>query len=289
LNAATCATCDRPVPGTEYACASCAHRARRHLDQIADLAGPARDVAHGQTRRGPAVAGGHSSEARLPINPTARQRFDAAQNAVTTVARHVAETRGMPITDRPAAAGPLCPAAARRLDCWHRSCDTIRETSDALAIAAWWLLGHIDWLRHRPEGPEVFATLEAAAKALARLTDRPPDLVVVGACTCGAGLYAQAGAGTVRCRDCGERWDVERSRETLRARLDGMLMTAAEIATMAVVGDPDANRTRVRKLINQWATRRRIIEHGHNAAGDPLYRFGEVMTRLTVESQRSVA
>jgi hypothetical protein len=284
---ADCAICERAQADTAYACAACAGKARRHLGDIADLAGPARDVAHGQRLRGPGVVGGHSGEAQLPINPSARRRFDAASGEVTTWARHVSETRGTPVTARPPANGPLCAAGDRRLDCWHRSCTAIRETTDPLAVAAWWLLGHVDWLRHRQEAPEAFAAIERAAKALARLADRPPDLVVVGACECEVVLYARAGAAIVRCQDCGRRWDVAESRRILQARLDSMLMTAAEIATMAVVGDPDANRMRVRKLINQWATRHRITPRGVNADGDQLYRFGEVTALLAVSQAQA--
>lgn len=278
---ADCDVCAQPQPDAAYACAKCAIKARRWLDTIAEVAGSARDIAHGERLRGAPAAVGTSSDDRLPINPTARQRFEHASGTVITWARHVSETRGMPVTDRPPAAGPLCAAAARRLDCWHRSCTAIRETTDPLAVAAWWLLGHVEWLRHRQEAAEAFADIAAAGRDLQRLADRPPDLVVVGACECGHVLYAPQRASVARCRECGQSWDVERSRDILREHLDGMLLTAAEIATMAVIGDPDANRSRVRKLINQWASRGRITARGHSPDGDQLYRFGEVNTLLT--------
>ncbi|WP_213452874.1 DUF1922 domain-containing protein [Rhizomonospora bruguierae] len=254
----TCAACQRPDPTGGVCCHDCAGRARRSLHIVADLTGDARDVAHGQARRGTGRVGGGGGEVRLPLNLAATARLDAAQNELTGWARHVAGERGLPT-----------PAGA-----------------DPLEVAARWLTGHVEWLRFREEAFEAFEAFGDAERTVTTIADRPPERVIVGACDCGARLYAPRGAAVATCRDCGQRWDVDKSRDILRRHLAKMLATPAEIATMALYLDPDADRRRVRHLITVWATRRRggvplITMRGRDAAGAPLYRVGEVLDRLS--------
>jgi hypothetical protein len=92
----TCACgCNRPVPDG-YAAPACADRARQQLAEIADLVPAARDVAHRQARRG---SGGGSGKpgSSLPIDLGATARLDAVTNTLLTWARHIAETRGVPL------------------------------------------------------------------------------------------------------------------------------------------------------------------------------------------------
>jgi len=96
MSAPTCVRCARPTPDG-YACSNCAGRAVGHLKELADLVPAARDVAHGQSRRGPAVAGG--SGARLELNLTAQARLDAITNTLTTWARAISEERGIEIKE----------------------------------------------------------------------------------------------------------------------------------------------------------------------------------------------
>lgn len=253
----TCTVCDRPVDTpAAYACATCATTARRQLDDIADTTPAARDVAAGTSRRG-APTRGHG-EPRLPINLAAGARLDATQAAITTWARHVAEERGI----RP-------PAGV-----------------DPLATAARWLGDHLDWLRHRQEVTEAYRDIAAARRVVVGIVDRPAGRVLVGACDCGAVLYARASAAVVTCRGrtCQQAWNVAESRDILRRALDDKTMTAAQIAGLAVVADPDLDRQRVRRLVNVWGHRgpdRGGIEtRGHDDAGHPLYRVGDVMGKV---------
>jgi hypothetical protein len=91
----TCVVCTRPMPDVAYACPSCAGKAAAHLRDIVDMTPAARDVAHGQARRG--SGGGGGSEPRLPLNLGATQRLDAVQASLTTWARHIAAERGVPL------------------------------------------------------------------------------------------------------------------------------------------------------------------------------------------------
>lgn len=251
-----CVTCQRPVDGTAYGCQHCADRTGEWLTRAAGLVVDALEAAAGLVRYGSRGPRGGIDPPMLG-NPAAADRLAHAGTTITTWARRVAEERGqeLPVPDRRAGEHPV-------------------------AVAATWLVGQLDWLRHRSYAEEALGGLEAAARTIVRGADRPPEQVIVGACECGTALYAIAGAATATCRACGAKWDVERSRDILRKHLDGMLATAAEIAVMALHLHPDARRHKVRHLINVWASRTQITRRGLSRDGSPTYRVGEVLARL---------
>ncbi|MFV2094841.1 hypothetical protein ACFHW1_05030 [Micromonospora sp. LOL_014] len=281
----TCVTdgCGRPVDGQAYACTSCADRAARDLDQIADLADAAHDVATGQTRRGPAVHGSGDS-ARLPIRLEVMARLDSATTAVTTWARHIASERG--IHPPSAAVGRRSPRPeGDRVGQSGRD-----DLSGPLEAAARWLPAHLEWARHRREWPELARDIHAAARLVRAITDRPADRQLVGACQCGEVLYARAHARTVDCGECAAVWDVDASRQALLDHLGDRLLTAAEIAGLAVVQDPERDRQRVRRHINVWAGRgpvRGIAQRGQTTDGQPLYQVREVLARIAQAEARA--
>ncbi len=91
-----CVRCGRPTPDG-YACADETRKAAEQLRQLADMLPAARDVAHGLSRRG---GGGNASGkpgSQIPIDLTAMAKLDAVQGELTTLARHIAETRGVPL------------------------------------------------------------------------------------------------------------------------------------------------------------------------------------------------
>jgi hypothetical protein len=89
----TCVVCGKPTPDG-YACQGEITRAAGQLREIAELTGPARDVAHGQTSRG-GTGGSGKPGSRLPLDLGATARLDAVENTLATWARHIAETRGV--------------------------------------------------------------------------------------------------------------------------------------------------------------------------------------------------
>jgi hypothetical protein len=96
VTAELCAVCaKRPTPDG-YVCSYCADRAAGHLAVIIELAPDARLVAAGLVRRG---RGGGSGKpgSRPPLNDGATDVLDAVTNALTTMAREIAETRGIQI------------------------------------------------------------------------------------------------------------------------------------------------------------------------------------------------
>lgn len=283
----TCSICDDPTDG--YTCQRCAATTATYLRQVADLAGEVettvarlacyatrggrRAVAVEDDDRGPSsvnrgmpvasfgwvaskdrAAKGALRATALPVDLNASARAANAFNDVTTWARHVLEDRS---GELPAAPPGTHPAA----------------------VAATFLLGNLDWLRHQRASEEAFPQLQAAGATIRRVVDAPPELVVVGVCDCGAHLYVRQGAATVTCQDCDARWDVEKSREGLREALRERLVTAPEAALLAGLFRPDLNRGRLRKLINKWNERGLIATHP-DIDGSPTHVFGEIMARL---------
>lgn len=94
-----CAVCEkRPTPDG-YACQGCASKAASHLAAIIELAPDARLVAAGLVRRGRGGAGGKPGS-RPPLNDGATDVLDEVQSTLTTLARDIAETRGIEIPRR---------------------------------------------------------------------------------------------------------------------------------------------------------------------------------------------
>jgi hypothetical protein len=274
----TCDACGRPIDGVAYACRPCGDKAGTQLRTTADAVPAARDVVHGFSRHGPAVHG--SGGSRVPVNLTAGARLDAVQNAITTLARHVSETRGRTIPDR--AYGPTC--ATIWPACPHDSCAAIRAGDDPLATAASWLAGHTDWLRHRREAPEAFAIIAAAERVVVAISIPPGERRWLGQCgadlddggECDAELYAKPGATAATCRTCGTRHDARDRRAHLDQVARGYAYTASEIASAYGIR---AN------TISVWAHRGRIVAIGE-VGGHPVYPLGQVLDLAAVEAAR---
>jgi hypothetical protein len=75
-------------------CSACAERAARHLAEIIEFTEDARAVAHGEVRRSQGGGSGKPGS-RSPANDDALDAMDAIQSALTTLARDIAETRGL--------------------------------------------------------------------------------------------------------------------------------------------------------------------------------------------------
>lgn len=94
--ATECLRCARPMAEMAYACPLCATQAAQNLSEVAETTPAARDVARGlSSRQGSGGSGKPGS--RLPLDLGATARLDAVQATLTSWARHVAETRGVPL------------------------------------------------------------------------------------------------------------------------------------------------------------------------------------------------
>lgn len=89
-----CSGCLPRVALDGAVCDVCVSRAAAALTAIITLTPDARSIAYGEVRRS---SGGGSNKpgSRSPGNDDAMDALDAVQNALTTIARDIAETRGL--------------------------------------------------------------------------------------------------------------------------------------------------------------------------------------------------
>lgn len=90
----TCDGCLPRVTEDGLCCDACMARAERWLAEVERLTPDARLVAAGQVRRGHGGTGGKPGS-RSPANDDAMDVMDAIQNALTTMAREIADERGL--------------------------------------------------------------------------------------------------------------------------------------------------------------------------------------------------
>lgn len=206
---------------------------------------------------------------RLIFDPDASERAAEAFNDITTWARAVEDDRGEPVP-------------------------VVRRGEHPVAVAALWLLGQLDWMRHQRYAAEAFGDLREAGSAILQIVDRPPDHDIAGICECGVRLYARSGSAAVTCPGCGKTWDVATSRKGLGEAAQDFLFTAAESADLLALSGLGGNRDRRRaaKTITMWAQRGLIVAHGEveiEGKTRPTYRFGEVLELATRRAQQAVA
>lgn len=293
-----CARCGRPLADGAYVCQRpCTLGLHRSLVFLASMADSAVDTIARQTRHGDPGRGGRSQP--LPVDLGASDRALEVERTVVDRARWIAEQRGLDahtLPERPGQ-GPFCPY------CEHMSCTAIRAVrvwprnlAPALGRAAGWLTGQLDWLRHRPEAADVYRELHTAVSRLRWLVEGPVPRWYAGQCwelvdgqRCTTDLYANPGADTVRCPECGYRHDTAYRREWLLDEARDTL-AHAELAARAITA---LGRRVTSSAIRGYAHRDRLINHGHDAAGRPLYRVGDILDLLDeaerLETQRALA
>jgi hypothetical protein len=283
--------CKRPIHDTAYVCSVCTGIARRVLDELRHYVGEA-TITIGRLdrvrRRGTAQPqegvddGWHKGEGALyptrnPIDPARAKRYDAAVNALSTWARHIAEERGQDIP----------PWRHYALTCDHGRCAwvhaglavgvtcALRLSDHPLSTVAMWLRDNLTWLAHRQEAQEALDEITDACREIEHVIDTTEGETIVGRCPCGTWLYAKGRATSVRCGGCGTSYAADSRLDLLRQARD-RTVTAIEAAELiAGYVDPGVDRTRVRKLIWTWADRG-LIE-----VVDGSYTLGPILDRWT--------
>lgn len=158
------------------------------------------------------------------------------------------------------------------------------------------LLVLFGWLVIHEDGALAVSQIGQAVERAEHVIDRAPDLMECGPCStkdCPGHLRVACEPGpddtliplapTVRCRDCGQAYDVAERREALLADNGDLLLTIPELlAALARPNDPDPS---MRKRIENWATRGRLIAHAHVPAprggrAIPAYRLDDVRTLI---------
>lgn len=137
-----------------------------------------------------------------------------------------------------------------------------------------WLHAHASEIARFEDAGEFAETLERLASEAAAVIDRPADMWFAGPCPqCGADLYATEGAGQVKCRECGEAYDVATQRDRLLAAVDDVLATAAEISRAVHLTGVTVTPSKITNLYH----RGKLSRHGRSRTGDHLYRMGDVL------------
>jgi hypothetical protein len=270
----TCLRCPRPIPDTAYIETRCASDLRAQLERVATLAGEAAATVAKLDRLS---AGGRrtDTEAPLPLKLAAAADHDAAVSTLLTWARHIHEQSGRELPTVRTAPCPHASCAQRRAGRIQGPRCEGQAPEHPVAVLAAWLVGQVDWLRYRPEADEAFDEITYACRLAERVVDRQPERWYAGPCGadgCEAELYPPAGAKVIRCPDCGTEHDAQDRRDWLLDEAEDQLAGASWIAaTLTSLG-----RTVRADTVRQWAERERLIPHGHDANGRPLYRLSEV-------------
>jgi hypothetical protein len=256
-----CATCSRLIADGATVCITCKDDITAALKDIAAYRGLGWDLDVAMTRRthvrltpGEVIEEKHYPgvlpATPLPYNPRAADTARTLRNVLATWARLICQETG---ADQPA--------------------DTIT------AIAAW-MVPWVGWLRHHPAGDEAHKNILDAVWRARRIVDRPPERLYAGVCICGAHLYARTGDPVIVCR-AGEHdeplvFQVEERRAEMLTALDDYLANSRQMARlMGYLGITLPDST-----IRWWASekgKRRILAHGTDKDGRPLYRLGEVV------------
>lgn len=139
-----------------------------------------------------------------------------------------------------------------------------------------------------PDGPRAALEIIDGIRRARAVVDRPPDRVYAGPCgaryltlegtaVCDAELYARPGAPDVECRRCGARHDVTSRRDAMLARVAELELPAVDLArTLTALTGATLTATAIRK----WKERGVIEACRVNVKGQPLYRVGDVLTRI---------
>lgn len=159
---------------------------------------------------------------------------------------------------------------------WPGLLDNLGDLSHCLLIHDTRLIAHhqADQAVHR---------IMTVVQAGERVIDRPADRWFAGPCDeCDVDLYARPGAVQVVCPVCQHVYDVNERRVWLLQVAEDHLAYAALIAqALTSLG------TRVTPdLLWQWAKRGRIIAHGIDRQGRPLYRIGDVIDELAKQRDK---
>jgi hypothetical protein len=271
------------MPDGAYACPTETAKAAEHLRALVDMVPAARDIAHGLSRRGGGGASGKPGS-RLPLDLMATEKLDAVQATLTRWVDYIGATRG-------------------HMRPWFAF------KGDPIVIAAQWLPGNLEWMRHQPDrepddeghtwGADDFLTdIEACARVVAGIARGPSDQRFLGPCgaaeqvvtpfghppgsqtvdgaRCDGDVYAREGAQHGRCRTCGAEWSTAERRAWLDAEVRSHAYTAAEIAEAYPI---KAN------TIRQWLSRGLLVPHGE-LDGRPLLNLGEVLDLAAGDAAR---
>lgn len=203
---------------------------------------------------------------------------------------HAATEPALPF--RPDASG-LASRAGNMITTWARAVHEhnphLQAPAGTSAQAAGWLAGLPNLLALHPAADELHADLTGLAEEIRGFIDRWPDRVYSGPCgadtdagPCPGHLYAHAGQGFVTCPACGAQHEVAMRRAWMTGRARDLLVTAPVALGWARLL---LDHTIPPGTWRSWLSRRRVLAHGTDQHGRPVYRFGEIVD-LIIDHRR---
>lgn len=270
---ADCAACGRPQHAdTALVCHRCATRLAGQLIAAADLWPELQTTIAGQARMADPGPRSRGHAPPQPIRPDGGAMRHYADQVIGTVS-------GLPFRWNPA---EVRDSVRNTVTTWVRHIATEKGTIEPIGTTPTllrWLAEPklVEWLRHQPWADEAMDELGDACRLIAPAVDRPADRRWLGVCgapdgltgACPGQLHARPGASTTRCPECGTGHDVAERRRWLDGMVRERAYTAAEIGA--------AYEHVPASTIRRWASEGRIVPHGHDKWGRPLYPLAEVL------------
>lgn len=318
MTATTCAVCEQRPTLDGYACGHCTGRAEGHLAAIIELAPDARLVAAGLVRRGRGGSGGKPAS-RPPLNDGATDVVDAVTNAMTTLARDIAETRGLTL-NADAPRGPLrSPQSDEQGSLAH-----LRTPGDPMIAAARFLGTQLEWLRHAVDGAEPYAIrafheIGQCAGRLRGLVNGPSEQRYLGPCgstvawdddgteierdaPCTGDVFVPLGGEKGTCKACKARWNTTDRQAWLNGEVRSWAFRPSEIDDAYGVNENTirswARRTNRETgeflLASYWRTEAGLVTPWENtddpaeikARGPRLHYVGDVLDLAAADKAR---
>jgi hypothetical protein len=252
MSARECPVCERPVRDSVL-CKYCTGTLTTCLAEVPDLLAELEVTATRQAVGGPRSTAGRSAETPLPYGDRAS---DAAKQLTDT------------------------------LTLWAR---VITPGTYTALTAATHLRTHIHDLARHPMAEKAYDQITRARAHAYDVIDRRPDLVPAGQCgadldngeRCTRTLYGDPDRSAVRCPDCGNSRDLDRTWMLEGAR--DLEWTAAEIG--AVTAGVTA------AMVRRYAHRKLIKPVGERHIGSvrviPTYRVGDLLDLLSATKEAS--
>lgn len=271
MSETTCQACERTTRDDAYLCDHCVEEFDKALGDVTWLD---TELETTITRQRGAATNGGSRSATTPL--PWHERASAAQRdlhalLVSWVRFCVAEgVRGLPT--------------------W--------EPADRLPSLARWMLHATRGLALHELGPDAFAELtDAVASCRSVVFWKRKSRVYLGKCEqvvrdpetddvilacCPGDVYAEEGEQVGHCEECEQGVTVVIRQAEINKRLEDKLFTAAEAATAATYLGLHADRDRIRKRINQWHTRGRVLP-ARREGDDVWFRYADLRPLLFAE------
>lgn len=175
----------------------------------------------------------------------------------------------------------------------------IDAPADKIAALASWLSTRLHGLALLDIGPEALDEITDAAAECHRIVFwKRRNRIYLGPCgadsedydePCPGEVYAEEGEPVGYCDLCGQGATVAVKRSAMEADLDARLYTAAEIAHLATYLGLDVPREQVRRRVLYWHRHKLIEQRSVTADGWPMFRYGEVRTRLYSDFAKRVS